>query len=533
MNRKHTGERPFPCHCGKAFSRLDNLRQHAATVHSDQGHLNNAMLDSLTPVHSALSARATREQRKRGEIVEVPKNAVERTRQLLEYAARESREGSIMPSTITAAAYPPYADDEAQIWDHDSRPRTSTTSYDYPSTFQGSDHPFIKQEPMAPTPDIGSSRRPGSSASTSYNPYPTYYVGQSSSTRPPTAPDIEHTVQPPKLASLPYAYRSMSATSHAHYAESEPPTSAHGPPESPLYPLQPPVPQPNWSSPPPPHSAYNHSHRPFYPTHQTPSATPDGFTYSDHTPHSYGPPPPGSAGSTYGYPAPTNTGYYGPSHQYIHTPTTSHSGHGHGNGSGHHSGYSVGGPYDSHTHSPFQYQTHHPAPHHSHQQQQQTNIPLPPLLATPTITLPTETPSAYHFPPPSTIPNSASHKRRLDEIDTHHSGISTPNSTSSSAAQYNARKIPRSSLGVMNQPIRALQEINPPGQDDDDQLWFPPTTERRSSLAISALLGSPQEDHKPRLPWDGNIMGGNQGQGAGTGGGDMEEKAKALLGSAH
>ncbi|PWN28966.1 hypothetical protein BDZ90DRAFT_135486 [Jaminaea rosea] len=25
--RKHTGERPFQCHCGKAFSRLDNLRQ--------------------------------------------------------------------------------------------------------------------------------------------------------------------------------------------------------------------------------------------------------------------------------------------------------------------------------------------------------------------------------------------------------------------------------------------------------------------------------------------------------------------------
>ncbi|KZO89746.1 hypothetical protein CALVIDRAFT_491428, partial [Calocera viscosa TUFC12733] len=29
--RKHTGERPFKCHCGKQFSRLDNLRQHAHT----------------------------------------------------------------------------------------------------------------------------------------------------------------------------------------------------------------------------------------------------------------------------------------------------------------------------------------------------------------------------------------------------------------------------------------------------------------------------------------------------------------------
>ncbi|ERS95316.1 c2h2 transcription factor [Sporothrix schenckii 1099-18] len=31
--RKHTGERPFECHCLRRFSRLDNLRQHAQTVH--------------------------------------------------------------------------------------------------------------------------------------------------------------------------------------------------------------------------------------------------------------------------------------------------------------------------------------------------------------------------------------------------------------------------------------------------------------------------------------------------------------------
>ncbi|CAK7264466.1 Up in starvation [Sporothrix epigloea] len=31
--RKHTGERPFECHCQRRFSRLDNLRQHAQTVH--------------------------------------------------------------------------------------------------------------------------------------------------------------------------------------------------------------------------------------------------------------------------------------------------------------------------------------------------------------------------------------------------------------------------------------------------------------------------------------------------------------------
>jgi C2H2 transcription facotor len=35
-NRKHTGERPFQCHCSRRFSRLDNLRQHAQTVHVNE-----------------------------------------------------------------------------------------------------------------------------------------------------------------------------------------------------------------------------------------------------------------------------------------------------------------------------------------------------------------------------------------------------------------------------------------------------------------------------------------------------------------
>ncbi|KAB5513153.1 hypothetical protein GE09DRAFT_981209 [Coniochaeta sp. 2T2.1] len=34
--RKHTGERPFTCHCSRKFSRLDNLRQHAQTVHQNE-----------------------------------------------------------------------------------------------------------------------------------------------------------------------------------------------------------------------------------------------------------------------------------------------------------------------------------------------------------------------------------------------------------------------------------------------------------------------------------------------------------------
>ncbi|KAH7015028.1 hypothetical protein EDB80DRAFT_323321 [Ilyonectria destructans] len=46
--RKHTGERPFQCHCSRRFSRLDNLRQHAQTVHVNE----NIPIDSLAATGS-------------------------------------------------------------------------------------------------------------------------------------------------------------------------------------------------------------------------------------------------------------------------------------------------------------------------------------------------------------------------------------------------------------------------------------------------------------------------------------------------
>ncbi|KAI9890121.1 MAG: hypothetical protein M1814_004520 [Vezdaea aestivalis] len=41
--RKHTGERPFQCHCSRRFSRLDNLRQHAQTVHVNEEIPNDSL----------------------------------------------------------------------------------------------------------------------------------------------------------------------------------------------------------------------------------------------------------------------------------------------------------------------------------------------------------------------------------------------------------------------------------------------------------------------------------------------------------
>ncbi|KAG1723545.1 uncharacterized protein EDB91DRAFT_1063359 [Suillus paluster] len=54
--RKHTGERPFTCHCSKQFSRLDNLRQHAQTVHADKQEQNERMMRELTSLHASMAA---------------------------------------------------------------------------------------------------------------------------------------------------------------------------------------------------------------------------------------------------------------------------------------------------------------------------------------------------------------------------------------------------------------------------------------------------------------------------------------------
>ncbi|KAG6331020.1 hypothetical protein ID866_8070 [Astraeus odoratus] len=67
--RKHTGERPFTCHCSKQFSRLDNLRQHAQTVHADKQEQNDRMMRDLTSLHASMAAanKAGQPRGKRGQ----------------------------------------------------------------------------------------------------------------------------------------------------------------------------------------------------------------------------------------------------------------------------------------------------------------------------------------------------------------------------------------------------------------------------------------------------------------------------------
>lgn len=67
--RKHTGERPFRCHCGKAFSRLDNLRQHAQTVHADTPERNEFMMQELSSLHASLAQSAAQAQHAHAQVL--------------------------------------------------------------------------------------------------------------------------------------------------------------------------------------------------------------------------------------------------------------------------------------------------------------------------------------------------------------------------------------------------------------------------------------------------------------------------------
>ncbi|TNY20748.1 hypothetical protein DMC30DRAFT_351809, partial [Rhodotorula diobovata] len=68
--RKHTGERPFKCHCGREFSRLDNVRQHAATVHAEQAERNAQTIADLVALHNQLSVSTQLRQKEAGMILQ-------------------------------------------------------------------------------------------------------------------------------------------------------------------------------------------------------------------------------------------------------------------------------------------------------------------------------------------------------------------------------------------------------------------------------------------------------------------------------
>ena len=91
-DRKHTGERPFQCHCSRKFSRLDNLRQHAQTVHVNE----EIPQDSL-------AATGTRFQRQvRTDRVRPPGNRSRASTAGSQTGARGHHRNSLSASSITS-----------------------------------------------------------------------------------------------------------------------------------------------------------------------------------------------------------------------------------------------------------------------------------------------------------------------------------------------------------------------------------------------------------------------------------------------
>jgi hypothetical protein len=55
----HTGLKPFACHCAKTFSRIDNLRQHCATIHPLHKALNESTIAALRQQQKTLASGTT------------------------------------------------------------------------------------------------------------------------------------------------------------------------------------------------------------------------------------------------------------------------------------------------------------------------------------------------------------------------------------------------------------------------------------------------------------------------------------------
>lgn len=156
--RKHTGERPFRCHCGKAFSRLDNLRQHAQTVHADEQERNEIMMQELTTLHSNLAASAAQSQVQHAQVLskgETSPPTGGALRRRSSFAAKGGPSGRRQSSSVPQPSPP-----------RDSVPRGYPLTHGQAVAFE---HAGFMHEvpPRSPTsslfPPYGSTSRPSSS----------------------------------------------------------------------------------------------------------------------------------------------------------------------------------------------------------------------------------------------------------------------------------------------------------------------------------------------------------------------------------
>ncbi|KAJ6453832.1 hypothetical protein C8R47DRAFT_243053 [Mycena vitilis] len=164
--RKHTGERPFACHCTKQFSRLDNLRQHAQTVHSapEDKPLNERMMRALAGVNASMMA-GVRGRRRFGDASPHSPHSPQLSH-LPHLAAAFSRDGEVYAQQEQPLPSPPYSA-SGFAWNAPPPPSSHPPSHAGQQA-QGQGHPsfppgaFSPFSPSTSSPSSSSARGSGS-----------------------------------------------------------------------------------------------------------------------------------------------------------------------------------------------------------------------------------------------------------------------------------------------------------------------------------------------------------------------------------
>ncbi|GBE82956.1 Biofilm and cell wall regulator 1 [Sparassis crispa] len=242
--RKHTGERPFTCHCSKQFSRLDNLRQHAQTVHADKQDQNERMMHELTSLHASMTA-ANKGAPARGKRAQLPAPDPALTDAADHVSVKQEEPSHVLPPVH-------------------QRPGTSTG---YEGGYHtGSTIPFvIPASPFLPPPHprshpplLPQQRQPPSHTSTPASPFGSPPTPLSTSVSPTSqsgfAPDLatalRHTPPDPSRHSLPSSPHPSLAPSLSRHPPSPPrhltSSSSSNPSLTPMY--YPYLPHPNMAS---------------------------------------------------------------------------------------------------------------------------------------------------------------------------------------------------------------------------------------------------------------------------------------------
>ncbi|KAJ3813714.1 hypothetical protein EV368DRAFT_76734 [Lentinula lateritia] len=143
--RKHTGERPVPLisTLSDSVHSLDNLRQHAQTVHADKADQNERMMRELGRVHATMAAANKQAAQAAG----VPARSSRGSQDSTSNSARPGRSRA-RPGTSTGYPYNSY----------NSIASSSTTAYPNRST-STSTHGY-NGAPTASSPSLSSSSSP-------------------------------------------------------------------------------------------------------------------------------------------------------------------------------------------------------------------------------------------------------------------------------------------------------------------------------------------------------------------------------------